>query len=73
MVRLANLFGKLVELIVARDFSERFNEPLRLFLAQRCSNKCGRYVALAEFGKKRRRGAVMISKGRSREGWKAFS
>ncbi|KAB1222897.1 hypothetical protein CJ030_MR2G013613 [Morella rubra] len=73
VVWLANMFSKLVEIKDSRDFSERFNEPPRAYLDQLCSNQCGRYVALAEFGDRRRRGAVMIPEGSSSAGWQAFA
>lgn len=55
------------------NFSKKFNKSSRAFLAQKCSNKNGSYVVLAEFGERRRFGAVMIPKGRSREGWQSFA
>lgn len=33
-----------------KEFVVKFNEASRAFLAQRCSNRAGRYVAIAEFG-----------------------
>lgn len=68
VVWLANLFGKLVESKESRDLSENFNKLSRTFLAQKCGNKSGRYVALAEFGGRRRQRAVMIPKGKKSEG-----
>lgn len=44
-----NMLGRLIMAEIGRDFTEKFNESSWAFLAQRCSNKQGRYVAVAEY------------------------
>ncbi|KAB1204015.1 Ribosome-binding ATPase YchF [Morella rubra] len=42
-------------------------------ILQRCANKAGRYVAIAEFGEGRRRGVVLIPEGKGGEGWRLLA
>lgn len=49
--------------------SQKINEASRGFLTQRCSNKAGRYVAIAEYSGGRRKGVVMIPEGKGGSGW----
>lgn len=49
-VWLANMANKLLVAEAACSFVLKFNEALRAFLAQRCSNKARRYVAIIEYG-----------------------
>ncbi|KAB1213306.1 hypothetical protein CJ030_MR5G003624 [Morella rubra] len=57
------MLGKLIEAEDSMDFMEKFNEYPRRFLAQRCSNKRGGYVTVAEYGEGRKHDAVMLIEG----------
>lgn len=50
---MVNMSGKLMENVVGVDFTSKFNESRRGFLAQRCSNKGSRYVVVVEYGGRR--------------------
>lgn len=60
-----NMFSRLIEAEENRDFTENFNEYPHAFLAQRCSNKRGRYMAVAEYKEGRKRDAVILPEGKS--------
>ncbi|KAB1204460.1 Nuclear-pore anchor [Morella rubra] len=51
---------------VEKDHNERLEKEVsaRSQFEKRCSNKAGRYVAIAEFGGGRRKGVVMIPEGK---------
>lgn len=42
-------------------------------MAQRCSNKCGRYVVIAEYGEGRWKGMAMVPEGMLGGGWKKLA
>lgn len=67
---IVNLVEKLLTVAGNQAIALKFNEASRAFLAQRYSNKAGRYVAIAQYGEGRRRGVVMIPKGKERARWK---
>lgn len=67
-----NLASKLLSADGDKEFVMKFNEGLRGFLAQRCKNKAVRYVAVAEYGERSRRGVIIIPEGRGGVGWKAL-
>ncbi|KAB1204827.1 hypothetical protein CJ030_MR8G007181 [Morella rubra] len=68
-VWMVNMASRL-QVDIHKEFVVKYNEASRAFLAQRCSNKAGRYVAIAEFGGGRRKGVVMIPEGKEGSGWK---
>ncbi|KAB1215950.1 putative ADP-ribosylation factor GTPase-activating protein AGD8 [Morella rubra] len=72
-VWIVNLASRLQMVDNKKEVVVKFNEASRGFLAQRCSNKAGRYVAVAEFGGGRRKGVVMILEGKEGAGWKELA
>ncbi|KAB1208245.1 hypothetical protein CJ030_MR7G027342 [Morella rubra] len=71
-VWMVNMASRL-QVDVNKEFVIKFNEASRAFIAQRCSNKVGRYVAIAEFGEGRRTEVVMIPEGNGGSGWKVLA
>lgn len=69
MVCLANQFGKLWSLRIPEICRRNLTSPRVRSFAQKCMNKGGRYIALAELGERHRRGVVMILEGKSSAGW----
>ncbi|KAB1210183.1 UBX domain-containing protein 1 [Morella rubra] len=68
-VWVVNMAEKLMAAVGGRSFVSKANDVARAFLAQRCANKAGRYVAIAEFGEGRRRGVVMVPEGKGGGCW----
>lgn len=68
-VWMVNLASRLLVVDGQRDVTLKFNESLSAFLAQRCSNKARRYVAISEFRRGRRKWVVMFLEGKGRSGW----
>ncbi|KAB1219901.1 hypothetical protein CJ030_MR3G009543 [Morella rubra] len=72
-VWMVNMSNKLMAASPAVDFASKFNEYRRSFLAQRCCNKGGRYVAVVEYGGRRKVGAVMVPEGKNSNGWQILN
>ncbi|KAB1207900.1 hypothetical protein CJ030_MR7G024262 [Morella rubra] len=70
---LVNMSHSLLKAGTTSDFSSKFNESGCGFLAQRCLNKGGRYVAIVEYGGGRKVGAVMVPEGRYAHGWQILN
>lgn len=51
----------------------KFNEASRVFLAQRCGNKAGRYVSIVEYGEGCRRRVITVPKGIEGKGWNTLA
>ncbi|KAB1209585.1 Calcium-transporting ATPase 9, plasma membrane-type [Morella rubra] len=56
-VWMVNMSDKLMVASTAVDFASKFTESRRGFLAQRCCNKGGRYIAVVEYGGRRKENA----------------
>ncbi|KAB1223872.1 5'-3' exoribonuclease 4 [Morella rubra] len=61
-VWMVNMSDKLLVASTAVDFASKFNESRRGFLAQRCCNKGGRYIAVVEYGGRRKWGPCWCRK-----------
>ncbi|KAB1219725.1 hypothetical protein CJ030_MR3G019178 [Morella rubra] len=74
-VLMVNMTEKLMASGPATDFALKFNEARRGFLAQRSSNRGGRYVAVVEYGGGRRQGTVMVMvpEGKNGYGWQILN
>ncbi|KAB1226379.1 hypothetical protein CJ030_MR1G020596 [Morella rubra] len=74
-VWMVNMSDKLMETAPAVDFASKFNESGMVFLAQRCSNKGGRYSAILLNMEKegRKVGAVMVPEGKNGHGWQILN
>lgn len=68
-----NLLGKLLMVPGNQDNASKFKEAFHAFLAQRCSNKFGKYVAIAEYSEGCWRGVVMVPEGKLGSGWKVLA
>lgn len=73
MLWMVNMSDKLMKAGAGSDFSSKFNESGHGFLAQRCLNKGGRYVAIVEYIGGQKVGAVMVPKGRFAYGWQILN
>jgi hypothetical protein len=63
------------DLVTARDCRVFWNQSVSGFpriLAQQCANRHGFFLTIEEFEGKRRRGSVLVPKGKFGEGWKRF-
>ncbi|KAB1223594.1 hypothetical protein CJ030_MR2G024115 [Morella rubra] len=73
-VWMVKMVDKLMEAPTDVDFASKFNDFGHSFLAQRCSNKGGRYVAVVEYGGRRKVGVVMVPGGRKKGyGWQILN
>ncbi|KAB1223298.1 hypothetical protein CJ030_MR2G007847 [Morella rubra] len=64
-----NLVSKLLAADAAIPFALKFNKASIAFLAQRCGNKAGHYVAIIEYGEGHHRGTIMVPEGVDESGW----
>lgn len=67
-VWMVNMTDKLLKAGTCTNFALKFNEAHRGFLAQCCSNKGGRYVAVVEYGGGRKQGVVTVPEGKNGHG-----
>jgi hypothetical protein len=72
-VWMVNMIDKLRMADRREDFVAKFDESSRAFLAQRCANKRGRFLMIAQYGDRRRKGVVMVPEGANGEGWASIS
>ncbi|KAB1209586.1 Calcium-transporting ATPase 9, plasma membrane-type, partial [Morella rubra] len=72
-VWMVNMSDKLMVASTAVDFASKFTESRRGFLAQRCCNKGGRYIAVVEYGGRRKVGAVLVPEGKHGHGWQILN
>ncbi|KAB1223886.1 Ribonuclease P protein subunit p29 [Morella rubra] len=72
-VWMVNMSDKLLVASTAVDFASKFTESRRGFLAQRCCNKGGRYIAVVEYGGRRKLGAVLVPEGKHGHGWQILN
>ncbi|KAB1214179.1 Mitogen-activated protein kinase 16 [Morella rubra] len=72
-VWMVNMSDKLLVASHAVDFASKFTESRRGFLAQRCCNKGGRYIAVVEYGGRRKLGAVLVPEGKHGHGWQILN
>lgn len=70
---LVNMSDSLLKAGATSDFSSKFTESGHGFLAQRCLNKGGQYVAIVEYGGGKNVGAVMVPEGRYAHGWQILN
>jgi hypothetical protein len=55
------------------DFLDSSKEGNKAFIAQKSSNRAGRFVEIAEYRVGGRRGLIVVPKGRQGRGWKLFA
>ncbi|KAB1221118.1 Mediator of RNA polymerase II transcription subunit 25 [Morella rubra] len=72
-VWMVNMSDKLLVASHAVDFASKFTESRHGFLAQRCCNKGGRYIAVVEYGGRRKLGAVLVPEGKHGHGWQILN
>lgn len=70
---MVNMVNKLRAADKTNDFTAKFSESSRAFLVQRCANSRGRYLVIAQYGERRRRGVVMVPEGVNGRGWASMS
>ncbi|KAB1222692.1 Solanesyl diphosphate synthase 3, chloroplastic/mitochondrial [Morella rubra] len=73
VVWMVNMSDKLMAASPVVEFASKFNESRRGFLAQLCCSKGGRYVAVVEYGGRRKVGAVMVPEGKNGSGWQILN
>lgn len=72
-VWMMNMLDKLRMVDRMEDFVAKFKESSRAFLAQRCANKRGRFLMIAQYRERHRKGVVMVPEGANGEGWASIS
>lgn len=56
-----------------KEFVKSSRVGNKAFIAQRCSNKHGRFLAVVEYGVGGRRDFAIILEGRGGRGWRVFT
>ncbi|KAB1209363.1 hypothetical protein CJ030_MR6G016534 [Morella rubra] len=70
---MVNMVDKMLTIAGNQIVVLKFNEASRAFLAQRCSNKASRFVAISQYGEGHRRGVVMIHEDKEGAGRKELA
>jgi hypothetical protein len=65
-------FHDLVNVLDCRVFWNQAVSGFPRILAQQCANRHGYFLTLEEFEGRRRKGSILVPKGKSGEGWKCF-
>jgi hypothetical protein len=65
-------FHDLVNVLDCRVFWNQAVSGFPRILAQQCANRHGYFLTIEEFEGRRRKGSILVPKGKSGEGWKCF-